>query len=479
VWWFETGHNNAIAAPPYNLSTAAAGLTDSGSAALFWYRIFTTRRGRAMERRNFVKGLAAGLVAMPMLPEAVAALASRLDSLQTDLSSGKQDGPYWQRVRKEFMLNPDLVHLNTGSVGACPQMVVDALANYARQLEGDPLNNVWGGIGAGVEEVRAKAAASIGASVDEVTITRNTTEGMNETAVGLHLAPKDEVLTTNHEHGGGMACWQYLAKHYGVIVRYLELPDAVHSKAQLVDLVASQLTKRTRVCSFSHIDTITGMVFPMAEVAALTRPRGIVLVCDGAQVPGMLQVDVKALGVDVYCSSSHKWMLAPKGSGLYYVRKEMQERITPPLLYNGMNVYTGATGTRNVPTILAHGVAMDFHNAIGRDKVEARCRQLSALVRDQLQAIPGLTCLTPAEPELSSGLCTFALDPAKGTSGQLAGRLAAEHNILVKTAQGTYAYVPAEQAKPQNYNALRIATHVYNTEEQVMRLAGALRGMLG
>jgi selenocysteine lyase/cysteine desulfurase len=431
-----------------------------------------------MERRNFVKGLAAGLVAMPLLPEAAAALVSRLEGLQADLSASKPEGPFWQRVRKEFMLNPDLVHLNTGSVGASPQMVVDALANCARQLEGDPLNNVWGGIGSGAEEVRTKAAAFIGADVSEVTITRNTTEGMNETAVGLHLKPKDEILTTNHEHGGGMACWQYLAKHAGVTVRCLEIPDPVHGKAQLVDLVASQLTKKTRVCSLSHIDTITGMVFPLAEVAALTRPLGIVLVCDGAQVPGMLQVDVKALGVDVYCSSSHKWMLAPKGSGLYYVRKEMQERVTPPLLYNGMNVYTGATGTRNVPTILAHGVAMDFHNAIGRDKVEARCRQLSRLVREQLSAIPGLTCLTPEPEELSSGLCTFALDPAKGTSGQLAGRLAAEHNILVKTAQGTYAYVPAEQAKPHNYNALRISTHVYNNEEQVLRLAAALRAML-
>ncbi len=432
-----------------------------------------------MERREFVKGLAAGLVAVPLLREAAAALGSRLESLRADLGASAQGPAYWERVGREFMLNPDLVHLNTGSVGAAPQMVIEALAACARQIEGDPVHNVWGGVGDAMEEVRARAAAFIGADVDEVMITRNTTEGMNETAVGLHLSPGDEVLTTDHEHGGGMACWQYLAKHAGVRVRYLEIPDPVQSKEQLVGLVAAQLTPKTRVCSFSHVCTITGMVFPMAEVAALTRPRGIVLVCDGAQVPGMLQVDVKRLGVDVYCSSSHKWMLAPKGSGLLYVRREMQERVAPPMLSNGMHAYTGATGTRNVPTIVAHGVAIDFHNAIGRDQVEARCRQLSSLVRERLGAIPGLTCLSPAAPELSSAICTFAVDRARGDSSQIATRLFAEHRIVVKVAQGTYAYVPPEEARPRNHNALRISTHIYNSERQVERLADALASMVG
>ena len=175
------------------------------------------------------------------------------------------------------------------------------------------------------------------------------------------------------------------------------MPAPVKDKGQILELVAKHITPRTRVCSFSHVETITGLRMPLAEIAALTRPREIFLVCDGAQAPGMLQVDVKALGVDAYASSSHKWMLAPKGSGLLYIRKEVQDRIQPLVLSTGYQAYTSASGTRNVCQILGHGLAMDFHNAIGRDRVEARCRALSDHLRRRL-----LENLRPQAPHADS-----------------------------------------------------------------------------
>lgn len=431
-----------------------------------------------MERRDFVKGLAAGVAALPFLPEVGNALASRLHRLRADLADREADEQFWRRVGTEFALNPDLIHMNTGSTGAAPRLVIDALCNYAREIEGDPLNNVWGGIGRGMEEVRAKAAEFIGADKEEIAITRNTTEAMNATAAGLHLEPGDEVLTTDHEHGGGMVCWQYLAKHHGVKVRYVEVPDPVQSPEQIVHLVEQHITPRTRVCSFSHVDTITGMIFPMAQVARLTRPRGIVLVCDGAQAPGMLNVDVKKLDVDMYCSSSHKWMLAPKGSGLLYIRKEMQDRIQPIALFSNYHVYSASSGTRNVPTILGHGVAMDFHNAIGRDRVERRCRRLNWYMREQLAEIPALTCVSPKPREMASGLCTMAIDSARGRNGEIVNRLYKEHKVTVKPAQPTYAYVPGAEADPRNHNALRFSTHIFNDERQVDRVVEILRKML-
>jgi selenocysteine lyase/cysteine desulfurase len=431
-----------------------------------------------MERRSFVKSLAAAAMAAPFVPELGQALSMQLDQLRAQLQAIGNDQALWQRVRGEFLLDPGLIHLNCGSLGASPRPVIEAVASYLRQLESDPVHNEWGGLGEGMEEVRAQAAAFIGAQIDELALTRNTTEGMNAIADGLDLKKGDEVLTTNHEHGGGMVCWQSLASRRGVKIRYLEMPVPLRDQAQFLELVEQHITRRTRVCSFSHVDTITGAQLPLAGIARITRPRNILLVCDGAQAPGMLQVDVKALGVDAYASSSHKWMLAPKGCGLLYIRKEVQKRVRPTLLYDGYGAYTASVGTRDVAQILGHGVAMDFHNAIGRHRVEARCRELNRFMREGLLKIPALKLLTPEQPELNSGMATFALDENKGRNAEIAGRLFKEHRIIVKAAQGTYAYVPDQDAPRQNYNALRFSTHIFNDEAQVQRTVELLARML-
>ena len=434
-----------------------------------------------MERRTFVKSLAAAMAAAQVLPEVGEALEQQVERLRTAVSAADSDAKLWQRVRKEFALNPGFIHFNSGSTGAPPRAVIDALCHYTRLDETDPYVNAF----PTQDAVRMTAAEFIGADLGEVTLTRNTTEGMNMIATGLHLKPGDEVLTTNHEHAGGMICWQYLAKFHGVKMRYMEIPNPVRDKTQILELVEKNITRRTRACSFSHIDTMTGMQMPIAEIAAITRRKDIVLVCDGAQAPGMLDVDVKALGVDAYASSSHKWILAPKGSGLLYIRKEMQERIRPINVFNPIGaddfaIYSASSGAWNVPHNIAHGVAMDFHNAIGRTRVEMRCRELSWLVREHLRKIPALTLMTPEQKELSSGMVTFEIDPAVKTAAEVYSTFRTEHNIALKQGLTVYPYVPQEHVKGPhaNPNAIRISTHIFNDENEVERMAGIMRDML-
>ncbi|MCE2449240.1 MAG: aminotransferase class V-fold PLP-dependent enzyme [Candidatus Latescibacteria bacterium] len=267
-----------------------------------------------------------------------------------------------------------------------------------------------------------------------------------------------------------------MARTRGVVVRCIKMPNPVRDAAQILQLVEDHLTPRTRVCSFCHIDTITGLQLPLTAIAALTRPRDILLVCDGAQAPGMIDVDVKALGVDTYASSSHKWMLAPKGTGLLYIRKDVQDRVRPVFTYSGYSAYSASSGTRNVPQIVAHGVAMEFHNTIGRPRIEARCRQLSAYARQHLAEIPQLTPITPTQRELSSGIVSFSL-----TSGSHSEVVAAlqKRDIFLKPAQGTYAYVEEADVPKENYNAIRISTHVFNDETDIDRAVEALQQVLG
>lgn len=430
-----------------------------------------------MERRTFFKGLLASGLVLPLLSDATRAGSEQIDQLTTDLGGlSGDDAAYWRRVRSEFQLKDGIVHMNNGSIGASPRVVTDTILKSLAKLEADPYHNTWGGLGDGMEVVRQLAADFIGADLNETSLVRNCTEAMNNVATGLDLAPGDEILTTNHEHGGGMVCWQYLRKYRGIKVNYLKMPNPVRDKAQLLQVIEQHLTPRTRVCSFMHVDTITGLQMPLADISALTRPRDILLVCDAAQTPGMLDVDVHKLGVDAFASSSHKWLLAPKGTGLLYVRREVQDRIHPLSLMYGYSAYSASGGTRNVAGILGHGAAIDFHNAIGKPRIEARCRQLSLRVREQLRQIPRLQLITPDQPELSSGIVSFTVDGMKNSV--VHAKLWEEHGIAVKVAQGTYAFTEVQQQLGENYNVLRFSTHIYNDESQVDRLGEALRGIL-
>jgi selenocysteine lyase/cysteine desulfurase len=386
-----------------------------------------------------------------------------LSGLQNALGAAPDDLTFWKEVRNQFLLRPGLIHMNAATIGATPRPVVTALTDFLWETESDPQDQVFGTPHLRMDEVRAKAAEFLGASVAEVAVTRNTTEGMNAVAQSLELRPGDQILTTNHEHPGGSVCWEYLAQRTGAEIVRIEMPAPVESSDQVVELVSSHLTSRTRVCSFSHVCTITGLVMPLARISEITRPKDILLVCDGAQAPGMLDVDVRGLGVDTYSASSHKWMLAPKGTGLLYIREGVQDRVRTLFLHSGFGAYTASSGTRNVATILAHGVAMDFHNTIGRGRVESRCRELQGRLRRGLENMDGITILTPRKEELCGGIVTISL--VEADYREVRRIMLEEHDFVLKSGKA-------------EYNALRISTHIFNSEEDVDRVVEGLGRVL-
>ena len=412
-----------------------------------------------MKRRSFLRRMTAAVAATPSLLEATRDLGGFREALE----EAQDEDAFWREVRSQFLLRPGLIHMNSATIGATPRPVLSALTSFLWETESDPQNQVFGPPHLRMDQVREKAAEFLGASLAEVALTRNTTEGMNMVAQAVDLRAGGQILTTNHEHPGGSVCWEHVAERDGAEIVRIEMPVPVESADQVVDLVSSHLTARTRVCSFSHVCTVTGLVMPLARIAALTRPRDIVLVCDGAQAPGMLDVDVRALEVDTYASSSHKWMLAPKGTGLLYIRDEVQDRVRPLFLRSGFEAYTASSGTRNVATVLAHGVAMDFHDTIGRGRVEARCRELGTRLRGRLEAMDGLTILTPRDDTLSGGILTISLQHA-------------DYREVRRIMLEDYGFV-LKNGKAE-YNAIRISTHIFNSEDDVDRMTEALGRVL-
>jgi len=251
--------------------------------------------------------------------------------LDTKLLHNVDSELYWNLVRMQFVLKPGLIYMNTGTEGSMPRRVLSSLKNYFKEFAEDP----WA---AGVEhdcysyfmrEIVDKVANFLGTDPDEIVMTTNTTEGMGFAANALDLQEGDEVLTTLHFHPYN-TCWFICRDRGNIRVTELELPTPATSKEEIIDSFAQAITPQTRVMSFCHINFSTGLRMPVMELCQLARDNSIITVVDGAHAIGMLDYDLHELGCDFYACSPHKWLCAPPGTGVFYMRKEVQDQLVWP-----------------------------------------------------------------------------------------------------------------------------------------------------
>src|SRR4029077_8633108 len=233
---------------------------------------------------------------------------------------------YWTELRKQFLIPAENIYLNNGTVGSSPAPVLRAIFEAYNETEKMAQSNpedypIWGY--AAWNEFRDPLAAFVGCKRDEIALVRNATEANSYIANGVDLKAGDEVLITDQEHPGGEHPWNLRAKRYGIVVKKVTLQRPVKDTAQVLNLFSDAITPRTRVIFFSHITTYSGVVLPAKELSALARSKGILSAVDGAHVAGMMRLNIRDLGCDMYSSSPHKWLQAPKGSGFLYVRDEV------------------------------------------------------------------------------------------------------------------------------------------------------------
>jgi selenocysteine lyase/cysteine desulfurase len=364
----------------------------------------------------------------------------------------------------DFLFLPGLVYLQTGSLGPTPKPVMDRTIAAWRELELNPVAYGYGPQEKAMDAVRAQAASLLGCKTDELVLTKCTTNGINSIAQGLTLAPGDRILTTDQEHPGGRVAWDYVARRFGAVIDIVVIPPGENDAQVIIDRFAKQITPRTRVLSFSHVLTSTGLRMPVAELSALARSRSCLAVIDGAQTVGGIAVNVKQLGCHAYATSGHKWLLAPKGTGLLYLSDELGKTIDPIAEESGRAAYSSSSGVTNIPGVLGLGAAIDYHHAIGTAAIEAHNLMLAKRVYDGLQQLPALRVLSPPPGPLASPLVSYAL-PDAIPAGDLYPRLAAR-NVIVKVVPATW------------FNGHRISTHLFNSEQDVDALLNALRAEL-
>lgn len=422
-----------------------------------------------MNRRNFMRRLTGNVALAAAMAEAAGGRArASMRRVGQAAGAAASDADYWAKVRAEFLLDPHVAYLNNGTLGPTPKPVLYTLIERYQRLasETGPENSRLSPL---AEDVRRKAAAFIGADVSEIALTRNTTEGMNFIASGLDLKAGDEVLLTFHEHPGGLQPWKLKAKRHGIVLKELKFPLPLNDPATVLNVFNDAITPRTKVISVSHTTYQTGTMMPVKQLAALARPKGILTVIDAAHPLGQMRLDMHDLGADYYAMSPHKWLDAPTGTGLLYMRRESQDRVWPTVVTSGWDdPKRGASrfdrlSQRAWPLVLASGAAMDFQSAIGTDRIEKRVRMLHARLRQKISALPGVTVWTSPHAELCCALLGFSLPNLNNQA--IVDTLLARHGTYVRTI----AY---------DLNAVRVSTHHYNTEEQVDRLIEGLQDIL-
>ena len=432
-------------------------------------------------RRDFIKlcgAATAGGFSSLLLPQNSEA-KDYLELLKNRTPQNISDELYWALLRLQFVLKPGLIYMNTGTEGSMPRCVLSSMSKYAKQFTQNPWDALTNDVLCyDMNGTRTKVAEFIGAERAEVVLTTNTTEGMCFTANGLDLEEGDEVLTTMHEHSGGLCCWQILKERRNVTLTLVELPTPAENKDEIIAAFEAAITPHTKVMSFCHINYTTGLRMPVKELTQLARDNGIISVVDGAHAIGMLNLDLHELGCDFYATSPHKWLNAPPGTGVLYMREEMQDQLWPTVteassLPKGASVFQGR-GQQCTPVYACLNDAIDFQNTIGKDKIEDRILALSTYLKEKITENWGEDKLfTPMDKELSSGLVAFnpfddPFDTDKKTS-EVRCELEAKKIIV----RGTTFKDKKSDAKKTR--TIRVSTHIFNNYNEIDKLISTMK----
>jgi selenocysteine lyase/cysteine desulfurase len=384
---------------------------------------------------------------------------------------GRSEEVLWQLVRRQFPLEEGLVYLNAANVCPASRPVWDRYAALLRDFQANPSFQNRDKYHALRESVRSKLAALLGASADEVAITRNTSEGTNLIVRGIDLKPSDEVVITDHNHPSNNESWKLRARREALVVKSVPVPVPARSADDLVAGIENALTPRTRVIAITHVTSTTGTRYPIKPIAELARRRGIYLHVDGAQTFGARDVNVKDLGCDSYSASAHKWPMGPLEAGVLFVRSERVEQLWPSIVSAGWSKELKgarkfeAVGQQDDPRVAALEAAIDLLNLIGIREVEARVQALATRAKQALAALPNVNMKTNLEPELSGGIVKFSLKHIP---------TARAYDVLWKRHRLAIAMTSGGDSE-----GLRFSPHIYNTLDEIDGAVAAVREASG
>ena len=445
---------------------------------------------KALSRRGFIGRIAGGLAAGTALLS-ITGKSRANPPFPADKMADPTDISYWNWVADQFMIREGVSFMNTGTRGPSPKSVHQAQIAALEGVNTDYKSySKYVYSGEFRKKMRQKMAKFIGCKPNEVGFTNNTTEGMVFGTFGLDMEPGDEILTTNHDHSSGVQPINLRAIRQKTKTVILDLSSPEYHPPDnpdvLLEAFEAAITPRTKLISFCHVNYGDGLVLPVKEICEMARAKGIVTLVDGAQPPGMMNLDVHELGCDMYAGPCHKWMMASMYTGFFYVNENIVDRIWPTIYtgpVGGLSMYgvapegaikayydeylEGAAkfelrGSSNTPARVAIDAALDFHNMIGPAAIEKRNRYQAVRLANALRDMNGVDVYSSSDPRLSAALVSFKIRGIE--TADLNAKLWDRHRIYIRSVN-----------HPEiNWNANRTSMHVMVTDAQTDNLIGAI-----
>jgi isopenicillin-N epimerase len=387
--------------------------------------------------------------------------------------------------RDLWTLDPDVAFLNHGSFGACPRAVLETQSRWRERMEREPVRFFVFDLGRLLDEARAALAAFLGANPRDLAFVPNATAGVNAVLRSLDLAPGDEVIVTDHAYNACRNACEFAFGRAGGRVAVAAVPFPIASPDEVVDAVLARVGPRTRLALVDHVTSPTGLVWPIARLVAALRERGVDALVDGAHAPGMVPVDVEAIGAAYYTGNCHKWLCAPKGAGFLHVRRDLQEAIRPHVISHGANsprtdrsrflLEFDWIGTLDPTAYLTVPAAIEYLGGLlpgGWPELMGRNRTLALAARERVCAALGYPAPAPAEMIGSLASIPIGRAPSEAESANAAlgfdplqAHLLERHRIQV----------PCFARPPAGERTIRLSAQLYNDLAEYERLAAALR----
>ena len=420
-----------------------------------------------LDRRQFLGSIAKPAAAASVVLSSPSLMARALDSVKGITGDPKviaRDERYWREIQQAYSADRGIVNLNNGGVSPSPIVVQNAMKRHLDFSNTTPAYSMWRILEPQREPVRRRVARFFKCSPEEIAFTRNASESLQICQNGFDMEPGDEVLTTTQDYGRMINTFKQRECRDGIIMKQFKIPIPADNDNEIVRLFEKNITSKTKMILMCHMINITGQILPVKKVVKMARKYNIPVIVDGAHTFAHFEFDANDLDCDYYASSLHKWLCAPHGTGLLYVRKNKIADLWPlqaPAECSMEDIRKfEEIGTHPAANYLAIGDALTFHQGIGTKNIEQRLIYLRDRWAKRLLKNDRIKLHTSLKPGKGCAIATVQIEGID--TSDVSKHLWDKYKIFVVAI------------KHPEFEGCRITPHIYTTTEEIDRFSDAM-----